>query len=154
MNNRRRQNAPTSRRRCCQLLASALLSAQSTTAFYLPGSAPRTFSEGDLVTVLVNAVTPQIASKARLQSLLPYDYYDERFHFCRPGNGDREPRKISANLGSALFGDRLYESPFEVHNAIDKQGTTDRAYNNSLCLGHNAQKHIVQFSLRVNNTGR
>lgn len=94
------------------LVASCLVPA--TRAFYLPGSAPRSFAPGDPVPLLVNALSPQISSKKRLQSLLPYDYYNPAFHFCRPGDGKTEPKKVSESLGSVLFGDRLYESPFEV----------------------------------------
>lgn len=94
------------------LVASCLVS--TTEAFYLPGSAPRSFAPGDPVPLLVNALSPQISSKKRLQSLLPYDYYNPAFHFCRPGDGKTEPKKVSESLGSVLFGDRLYESPFEV----------------------------------------
>lgn len=94
------------------IVASCLVTA--TNAFYLPGSAPRSFAPGDPVPLLVNALSPQISSKKRLGSLLPYDYYKPEFHFCRPGDGKREPKKVSESLGSVLFGDRLYESPFEV----------------------------------------
>ena len=102
------------------LLACTPVEVQS---FYLPGSMPRTYAAGDSVALLVNALTPQIASRRHVQSLLPYDYYDKRFHFCRPGDGSRDPQSVSESLGSVLFGDRLYESRFEVsllrlaHNA-------------------------------------
>ena len=86
----------------------------SSGAFYLPGSAPRSFAEGDSVPLLVNALSPQIGSKKQLQSLLSYDYYNPKFHFCRPGNGKTDPKKVSESLGSVLFGDRLYESAFDV----------------------------------------
>lgn len=98
------------------LVASFLVPA--TDAFYLPGSAPRSFAPGDPVPLLVNALQPQISSKKRLQSLLPYDYYNPAFHFCRPGDGKTEPKKVSESLGSVLFGDRLYESPFEVRCSL------------------------------------
>lgn len=41
-----------------------------------------------------------------------YDYYDERFGFCRPQGHD--PRKQGESLGSVLSGDRLYDSPFAL----------------------------------------
>lgn len=95
--------------------ALALLAATgSATAFYLPGSAPRSFQPNDPVPLLVNALSPQIGSKHQLQSLLSYDYYNPAFHFCKPDGGRREPKTVSESLGSVLFGDRLYESPFEV----------------------------------------
>lgn len=60
-----------------------------------------------------------IASRARSSALtgLPtcrYDYYDPGFGFCKPSDG---PQPQSASLGSALFGDRLWSSPFEVRSA-------------------------------------
>ncbi|KAJ3196541.1 hypothetical protein HK101_008550 [Irineochytrium annulatum] len=45
------------------------------------------------------------------KSLLPYDFYYDRFHFCTP-NGTLQNQRES--LGSILFGDRLFNSPFEV----------------------------------------
>jgi len=97
------------------LAALAVLPSASVNAFYLPGSAPRSFAAGDPVPLLVNALSPQIGSKHHgLQSLLSYDYYNPAFHFCRPGDGKREPQTVSENLGSVLFGDRLYESPFDI----------------------------------------
>ena len=97
------------------LAALAVLPSPAVNAFYLPGSAPRSFAAGDPVPLLVNALSPQIGSKHHgLQSLLSYDYYNPAFHFCRPGDGKREPQTVSENLGSVLFGDRLYESPFDV----------------------------------------
>lgn len=110
---------PRSRCRRNGLSASAaalsmLAATGSTTAFYLPGSAPRSFQPNDPVPLLVNALSPQIGSKHHLQSLLSYDYYNPAFHFCKPDGGRREPKTVSESLGSVLFGDRLYESPFEV----------------------------------------
>ncbi|KAJ3091896.1 hypothetical protein HK102_012818 [Quaeritorhiza haematococci] len=43
--------------------------------------------------------------------VLPYDYYYEQFHFCRPKNG---PSSKPESLGSILFGDRLYSSSFDL----------------------------------------
>lgn len=40
-----------------------------------------------------------------------YDYYDDGFGFCKP---KPEPQQQSESLGSALFGDRLWDSPFQV----------------------------------------
>lgn len=46
-----------------------------------------------------------------VRSLIAYDYYDKRFHFCQPEGGP-EPRPES--LGSILFGDRIFTSAFQV----------------------------------------
>ncbi|KAJ3276393.1 hypothetical protein HDV01_005016 [Terramyces sp. JEL0728] len=72
-------------------------------SFYLPGVAPKDYKKGEIVPVLVNALTAK-------DSLLPYDYYHPGFSFCPPG------KEISQHesLGSILFGDRLYNSPIEL----------------------------------------
>ncbi|OXC67701.1 hypothetical protein AYX13_03787 [Cryptococcus neoformans] len=86
-----------------------LLSLSSTAAFYLPGSAPRDYLEGEKIDVFVNTLTPMLNSK--LKSLISYDYYDSRFHFCSPeGGAERQPE----SLGSILFGDRILSSPYEI----------------------------------------
>lgn len=95
-------------------LAATVLLSSDASAFYLPGSAPRSFKAGDPVPLLVNALNPQMTSRKHLQSLLSYDFYNPQFHFCRPGDGKREPKQVSESLGSILFGDRLYESSFDV----------------------------------------
>lgn len=86
-----------------------LLSLSSTTAFYLPGSAPRDYLEGEKIDVFVNTLTPMLNSK--LKSLISYDYYDSRFHFCSPEGG---PERQPESLGSILFGDRILSSPYEI----------------------------------------
>jgi len=40
-----------------------------------------------------------------------FDYYFNKFHFCQPEGGIK---KQSESLGSILFGDRIYNSPFEL----------------------------------------
>ncbi|KAI8976045.1 hypothetical protein BDB01DRAFT_728207 [Pilobolus umbonatus] len=49
-------------------------------------------------------------SKAQ-KSVLSYDYYDTRFHFCQPEGG---PKKQPESLGSILFGDRIFTSKFKL----------------------------------------
>jgi hypothetical protein len=39
------------------------------------------------------------------------DYYHPVFDFCTPEGG---PKKQGESLGSILFGDRIYTSPYEV----------------------------------------
>jgi len=85
------------------------LGASPASAFYLPGSAPRDYAPGDKVDVFVNSLTPTL--NTTLKSLVSYDYYDERFHFCKPEGG---PVKQPESLGSILFGDRILSSAFEI----------------------------------------
>ncbi|KAG8913967.1 hypothetical protein FRC02_005223 [Tulasnella sp. 418] len=80
-------------------------------AFYLPGSAPRDYQRGEQVPVYVNALTPVIAADAKLKSMINYDYYNPRFHFCQPPEG---VKKQSESLGSILFGDRIFNSPYKI----------------------------------------
>lgn len=77
-------------------------------ALYLPGVAPNDYDLGNEVPLFVNSLKPM----SNLQkSVLSYDYYDKRFHFCQPEGG---PKKKTESLGSVLFGDRIYTSKFEV----------------------------------------
>nr|XP_018260545.1 endosomal P24A protein [Kwoniella dejecticola CBS 10117]OBR82703.1 endosomal P24A protein [Kwoniella dejecticola CBS 10117] len=98
------------------MLSSNLLSALSlltlplASAFYLPGTAPRDYHEGEKIDVFVNTLTPMLNSK--LHSLISHDYYDDRFHFCQPAGG---PVKQPESLGSILFGDRILTSPYEIN---------------------------------------
>lgn len=78
-------------------------------AFYLPGVAPEDYSDNDEVPLYVNTLTPM--SNQQVKSVVSYDYYDERFHFCRP---DSEPEKQPESLGSIIFGDRIFSSAFKV----------------------------------------
>jgi transmembrane 9 superfamily member 2/4 len=39
------------------------------------------------------------------------DYYYPSFHFCEPEEG---VKKQSESLGSILFGDRIFNSPYDV----------------------------------------
>ncbi|KAI9269610.1 hypothetical protein EDC94DRAFT_633449 [Helicostylum pulchrum] len=52
------------------------------------------------------------------KSVLSYDYYDERFHFCKPEGG---PKKKTESLGSVLFGDRIYTSRFKLALGTDEE---------------------------------
>ncbi|KAG8906667.1 hypothetical protein FRB99_006368 [Tulasnella sp. 403] len=81
-------------------------------AFYLPGAAPKDYVVGEQVPVYVNALTPVIASNAKLKSMINYDYYNPQFHFCTPEEG---VKKQSESLGSILFGDRIFNSPYKIN---------------------------------------
>ncbi|KIJ39874.1 hypothetical protein M422DRAFT_32479 [Sphaerobolus stellatus SS14] len=92
-------------------LAAFALYISITQAFYLPGAAPRDYATGEEVDVLVNALTPVIGPQAKLKSIINYDYYYPAFHFCEPEGG---PKQHSESLGSVLFGDRLFNSPYDI----------------------------------------
>lgn len=91
---------------------SFLLFLENASAFYLPGVAPTSYPPGGNVPLLVNRLTPAQSDKdPRLHSVFSFDYYHPIFHFCRPKD---EPKAVSESLGSILFGDRIYTSPFEL----------------------------------------
>ena len=84
-------------------------------AFYLPGVAPSSYSEGDRVPLTVNSLTPAISEDDdQLHAVVSFDYYHPAFRFCRPEKG---PQWVRESLGSIIFGDRLRTSPFELHMA-------------------------------------
>ncbi|KAJ3201418.1 hypothetical protein HDU82_008132 [Entophlyctis luteolus] len=89
----------------------ALIVPTAVAAYYLPGFPPQDYAENDSVQLTVNALT---SSDSR--SLLPYDYYYKRFHFCEPEVFENERE----SLGSVLFGDRLYNSPFQLKMLKDE----------------------------------
>ncbi|RPA92870.1 hypothetical protein L873DRAFT_1817026 [Choiromyces venosus 120613-1] len=93
-------------------IVGALSLLQVTSAFYLPGVAPTDYNEGDKVALNVNSLTPAYIPGQPLRSVVSFDYYHTAFNFCRPKDG---PKKVSESLGSILFGDRILDSPFELH---------------------------------------
>jgi len=88
------------------LVSSVLLTILSTkvNAISFPG-VPNNYHEGDRVPILVNSLVSS-------NTAFPYDYYNEHFNFCQPEGG---PEAKKESLGSILFGDRLYDSSFEIH---------------------------------------
>ena len=94
------------------LLATLLAAPELTSAFYLPGVAPNSYSTEELVPLTVNSLTPVGSNKdGTLRSVVAFDYYHPAFHFCRP---EPEPHPVAESLGSILFGDRIMTSPFEL----------------------------------------
>lgn len=91
-----------------KILAGLLALVGLSQALYLPGVAPNDYDKGSDVPLFVNSLTPM--SNAQ-KSVLSFDYYDKRFHFCSPEGG---PKKQAESLGSVLFGDRIFTSPFQV----------------------------------------
>lgn len=77
-------------------------------AFYLPGMVPRDYILDESVELDVNVV-----SSSDIRS--SFDFYDERFHFCKP----QSIYSKSESLGSILFGDRLYNSDFKISMGAD-----------------------------------
>lgn len=86
-----------------------------TEAFYLPGVAPTDYKQGDSIPLLVNHLTPShTPTKGKEKSkayVFSYDYYYPKFRFCQPEGG---PVKQLESLGSIIFGDRIFNSPFDI----------------------------------------
>ncbi|EMG48425.1 EMP70 Transmembrane 9 superfamily member 1 [Candida maltosa Xu316] len=102
-----------------QLLITALICLLNiSNAFYLPGVAPTDYKKGDNIPVFVNHLTPSLhhtSKHGKISSatyVYSYDYYYPKFHFCAPKGG---PKKQSESLGSIIFGDRIFNSPFEIN---------------------------------------
>ena len=96
--------------RCAAL--SALFLFDITSAFYLPGVTPTSYQTHAKVPLNVNPLEPEWSERdPQLHSILPFDYYHNAFHFCKPEDG---PKDISESLGSILFGDRIMTSPFDL----------------------------------------
>ncbi|KAF8131697.1 hypothetical protein EV363DRAFT_1217485 [Boletus edulis] len=98
-----------------------LLPVVSVGAFYLPGTAPRNFEQGEQVDLLVNALTPMLSGKddSKLVRYSDNDYYNPAFHFCQPEGG---PKSQPESLGSILFGDRIFNSPYDM-KMLEENGT-------------------------------
>ncbi|KAJ7251464.1 hypothetical protein B0H12DRAFT_1296172 [Mycena haematopus] len=90
-------------------LIHVLLFAATARAFYLPGAAPHDFTLGEPVPLFVNALTPMLTGSDNAK--LVYDYYNPNFQFCEPEGG---PQKQPESLGSILFGDRIFNSPYDI----------------------------------------
>ncbi|KAI0305469.1 Nonaspanin TM9SF [Multifurca ochricompacta] len=110
--------SPTSHFLSGTVLVALVASTISVSAFYLPGAAPHDYKEGEKVDLFVNALTPMLpgSDDAKLRSLINYDYYYPKFHFCEPPNG---AHKQPESLGSILFGDRIFDSPYDIRMLQD-----------------------------------
>jgi transmembrane 9 superfamily protein 2/4 len=86
--------------RIATLVVALLLPCSS--AFYLPGVAPRNFERGDQIDLKVNKLSST-------QTQLPYDYYSLKF--CQPADG---VKPYSENLGEFLRGDRIENSAYDI----------------------------------------
>ncbi|BGP00363.1 Transmembrane 9 super member 2 [Rhodotorula toruloides] len=94
-----------------RLLALSVLAVPLARAFYLPGAAPNAFVDDELVPLFVNALGSHPRWGGETSGFVPYDAYDERIPFCRPASLHPQP----LSLGSAVMGDRLYNSDFDLH---------------------------------------
>lgn len=98
--------------------------AEFTLAFYLPGVAPTSYAENEKIQLLVNHLTPSSNHMASFKSngrskltVFSYDYYYPKFKFCQPTEG---PVKQLESLGAIIFGDRIFNSPFDIEMLKEK----------------------------------
>lgn len=87
----------------CVLFSSFILFSNG---FYVPGVAPVEFKKGQRIEVKAVKMTS-------IHTQLPYEYYS--LPFCLPKNGTFVYK--SENLGEVLRGDRIVNTPYEVHMA-------------------------------------
>lgn len=115
------------RRNMFQVLFLLLVRFQLISGFYLPGVAPTTYHENDRIPLLVNHLTPSQYFQHRDEDgndignkehfIYSYDYYYDKLHFCRPERLEKQPE----SLGSIIFGDRIYNSPFQLEMLKEKK---------------------------------
>ena len=126
-------------------ILATLLAPKLSSAFYLPGVAPISYKEGDLVPLHVNRLTP-VGSQVdgTLRSVVSFDYYHPAFHFCRP---EPKPEYESESLGSILFGDRIMTSPFQLNmlkNETCKELCPDKVTKFDQSSAHFVNRRIAQ----------
>lgn len=108
------------------LTALTLLWAVSRASF-LPGISPTNYDAKSEIPLYVNHLTPSRHFQHKDKDgnniksdkehyLYSYDYYNSKLHFCKPENVIEQ----AESLGSVLFGDRLYNSPFKLNMLEDK----------------------------------
>lgn len=85
--------------------------------FYIPGTAPTSYKEGEDVPLLVNHITPIYTHTKHEDYVYSFDYYYPALHFCQPEKLVKQPE----SLGSIIFGDRIYNSPFEIRMLQNEQ---------------------------------
>lgn len=96
-----------------------LLVAAVARAFYLPGVAPTDYKESTKIPLFVNHLTPlDQGTKGEKTYVYSYDYYYPKFHFCLPEEGRIKQLEL---LGLILFGDRIFNSPFDIRMKKDEQ---------------------------------
>lgn len=64
------------------------------------------------------------------------DYYNSEFHFCKPPGGAKGQHE---GLGSILFGDRIFNSPYEI-NMLERNATCTE-----LCTVRDIPAHDAKF---------
>ncbi|EEB05293.1 EMP70 family protein [Schizosaccharomyces japonicus yFS275] len=80
---------------------------------------PKNYAAGDNVDTTVNTVSPYIGTEDGSSDIINYEYYYEKLHFCRPERIVHQ----SESLGSIIFGDRIFNSPFEINMLQNKSCT-------------------------------
>jgi transmembrane 9 superfamily protein 2/4 len=129
-------------RRTAAVFAAAAVLPNLATAFYLPGVAPSSYKPDDAVPLHVNSIRPIAAPQdAMLHSVVSFDYYNPLFKMCQPSDGVKSQGE---SLGSILFGDRIYSSPFELlmgkNETCKKLCEVDYDENSAKFVNHRIQE--------------
>ncbi|GAA5859909.1 hypothetical protein JCM8547_004382 [Rhodosporidiobolus lusitaniae] len=99
------------------LVALVALSPSPSSAFYLPGTRPVDYSLSGAVPLLMNALGPSTGRQGETD-LVTFDAVnDHRLPFCPSPSPSSS---VPLSLGSALFGDRIHPSPFQLEMAQNK----------------------------------
>lgn len=96
-------------------------------ASLLPGISPTNYDVGSEIALYVNHLTPSrhfqhkdkdgnYIKSDKEHYMYSYDYYNKKLHFCKPDDVIEQ----AESLGSVLFGDRLYNSPFKLNMLEEK----------------------------------
>ena len=89
-----------------------VLVVQLTSAFYLPGLAPKTYCKKSFATKACPSNLDIFVNRLdSVESVLPYEY--SHFDFCKADGDEKSP---SENLGQVVFGERIRPSPYKVTN--------------------------------------
>lgn len=89
---------------------SILVLCQLTTAFYLPGLAPKTYCKKSYETKTCKSNLDIFVNRLdSVESVLPYEY--SHFDFCQASEEANSP---SENLGQVVFGERIRASPYKL----------------------------------------
>lgn len=93
------------------LLALTAVIVQQTTAFYLPGLAPKAFCKSNKATETCKSIVDVFVNRLdSVESVLPFEY--THFDFCQAGEDEKSP---SENLGQVVFGERIRPSPYKLN---------------------------------------
>eukprot|EP00250_Pteridium_aquilinum_P013772 c21565_g1_i1 orf=428-2404(-) len=125
------------------VLSVILVCGSSVNAFYLPGSYMRKFVLNDTLTVMVNSLTS-------IETELPFSYYS--LPYCKPLDGEKHSPE---NLGELLMGDRIENSPYQLHMNVNKSSiylcTTTKLNSDMVKILKQRINDLYQVNIMLDN---